>query len=230
MKNTKLALGIALIAIGFTSCKDEKAEQAEKKVDTYVMYVDSLGNVTTEDARENWEGIESSYQLRSGEAEAAIAEMKDKAAAQARLDASRAKYEALKAKIEAEKAAAQAAATTTATATSPNNKQQMRNALFGEGKMGEDMNFSWVNAANIHNVYQQFVHTVENNKDKYSREDWDEIKVMYEALDSRKNTVEKQGLSSEDNRKIAGLKTKFAPMYTLNRMGAKSGEMKRAKE
>lgn len=230
MKNTKLALGIALIAIGFTSCKDEKAEKADKKVDTYVMYVDSLGNVTTEDARENWEGIEASYQLRSGEAEAAIAEMKDKAEAQARLDASRAKYEALKAKIEAEKAEAKVAAAATATATSPSNKQQMRNALFGEGKMGEDMNFSWVNAANIHNVYQQFIHTVENNKDKYSREDWDEIKVMYEALDSRKNTVEKEGLSSEDNRKIASLKLKFAPMYTLNRMGAKSGEMKRAKE
>ena len=226
MKNTKLVLGLAVIAIGFTSCKDEKAEQAEKKVDTYVMYVDSLGNVTAEDARANWEGIEASYQLRSGEAEAAIAEMKDNAEAQARLDASRAKYEALKAKIEAENAAAQV----TATATAPNSKQQMRNALFGEGKMGEDMNFSWVNAANIHNVYQQFVHTVEDNKDKYSREDWDEIKLMYEALDSRKNTVEKEGLTSEDNRKIAGLKAKFAPMYTLNRMGAKSGEMKRAKE
>jgi hypothetical protein len=226
MKNTKLALGLAVIAIGFTSCKDEKAEQAGKKVDTYVMYVDSLGNVTAEDARENWEGIEASYQLRSAEAEAAIADMKDNAEAQARLDASRAKYEALKAKIEAENAAAQVAAT----ATAPNTKQQMRNSLFGEGKMGEDMNFSWVNAANIHNVYQQFVHTVEDNKDKYSREDWDEIKLMYEALDSRKNTVEKEGLSSEDNRKIAGLKTKFAPMYTLNRMGAKSGEMKRAKE
>ncbi|MBG6187302.1 DUF6565 domain-containing protein [Flavobacterium sp. CAN_S2] len=226
MKNTKLALGLAVIAIGFTSCKDEKAEQASKKVDTYVMYVDSLGNVTAEDARENWEGIEASYQLRSAEAEAAIADMKDNAEAQARLDASRAKYEALKAKIEAENAAAQVAAT----ATAPNTKQQMRNALFGEGKMGEDMNFSWVNAANIHNVYQQFVHTVEDNKDKYSREDWDEIKLMYEALDSRKNTVEKEGLSSEDNRKIAGLKAKFAPMYTLNRMGAKSGEMKRAKE
>jgi hypothetical protein len=43
---------------------------------------------------------------------------------------------------------------------------------------------------------------VQANKDKYSREDWDEIKLMYEALDSRKNTVEKEGLSSEDNRKL----------------------------
>ncbi|SFF42155.1 hypothetical protein [Flavobacterium xueshanense] len=226
MKNTKLALGLAVIAIGFTSCKDEKAEQAEKKVDTYVMYVDSLGNVTAEDAKSNWEGIEAAYLIRSGEAEAAIANMKDNVEAQARLDASRAKYEALRAKYEAQKAEAEVAVA----AAAPNPKQQLRNALFGEGKMGEDMNFNWVNAANIHNVYQQFVHTAEDNKDRYSREDWDEIKVMYEALDSRKNTVEKEGLSSEDNRKIAGLKAKFGPMYTLNRMGAKSGEMKRAKE
>ncbi len=223
MKNTKLVLGLAVMAIGFTSCKDEKAEKAEKKIDSYVTYVDSVGNVAEAEAEGNWKGIESSYDLKVIEAEAAIAEIKDNTEAQARLDASKAKYEALKVKMEAKKMAAEAAA-------APSSKQKMRNALFGEGKIGEDMNFSWVNAANIHSVYQQFVHTVENNKDKYSREDWDEVKVMYEALDSRKNTVEKEGLTSEDNRKIAGLKIKFAPMYTLNRMGAKSEEMKKAKE
>jgi hypothetical protein len=166
--------------------------------------------------------------MRSSEAEAALANMKDNAEAQARLDASRAKYEALKAKVEAQRAAAEV--TTVASATGASGKQMLRNALFGEGKIGDDMNFGWVTAANIHSVYQQFVHTVEANKDKYTREDWDEVKVMYEALDMRKNTVEKEGLSAEDNRKIAGLKAKFSPMYTLNRMGAKAGEMKRAKE
>ncbi|MFV5691777.1 hypothetical protein ACM55K_07120 [Flavobacterium sp. LT1R49] len=225
MESKKLLLGVAVIALGFTSCKDEKAEQAEKSVDSYVMYVDSVGNVAAEDARGNWQGIEATYELKSGEAEAAIANMKDNAAAQERLDASRAKYEALKAKYEAEKAPEQP--TTDVTISS---KQQLRNALFGQGKIGDDMNFSWVNAANIHSVYQQFIHTAEDNKDSYTREDWDEIKLMYEALDSRKNTVEKEGLSSEDNRKIAALKFKFAPMLKVNRMGAKSGEMKRAKE
>ena len=53
---------------------------------------------------------------------------------------------------------------------------------------------------------------------------------MYEALDSRKNTVEKEGLTSADNRKIAGLKLQFGPLYTLNRMGAKTEEMQKAKE
>jgi hypothetical protein len=120
--------------------------------------------------------------------------------------------------------------TTVLTPPAPSPKQQLRNALFGEGKIGDDMSFSWVNAQNIHSVYQQFVHTVEIIKDSYSREDWDEIKLLYEALDSRKNTVEKEGLTSEDNRKIAGLKMKFAPMYTVNRMGAKSDENREAKK
>jgi hypothetical protein len=129
----------------------------------------------------------------------------------------------LKAKVEADLTADQPAAVV-------NPKQQLRNALFGEGKIGDDMNFNWVNASNIHRVYQQFIHTAEDHKDSYSREDWDEVKLMYEALDSRKNTVEKEGLTAEDNRKIAGLKFKFAPMLKLNRMGAKSEEMKEAKQ
>ena len=219
-----MVLGLAVIALGFTSCKDEKAVEAEKTVDSYVMYVDSLGNVASEDARENWDGIEATYQIKSGDAQAALANMKDNTAAQERLAAATAKYEAMKAKYEAE------VQENAKVAVAANPKQQLRNALFGEGKIGDDMNFSWVNKDNILGIYQNFVNTVETNKDVYSREDWDEVKLMYEALDSRKNTVEKEGLSGEDNRKIAGLKLKFAPMYTVNRMGAKSGEMKRAKE
>ena len=224
MKSTKMVLGIAVVALGFASCKDEKTEQAEKIVDSYVMYVDSLGNVSSENAKANWQGIEATYQLKSGNAKAALANMKDNAEAQKYLDEANAKYETLKAKYEAEIEAQDKAA------AAANSKQQMRNALFGEGKVGEDMSFAWVDKDNILSVYQQFVDAVETNKDKYSREDWDEIKLMYEALDSRKNTVEKEGLSVDDNRKISGLKLKFAPIYTLNRMGAKSGEMKKAKE
>jgi hypothetical protein len=74
------------------------------------------------------------------------------------------------------------------------------------------------------------VHTAEDNKDNYTREDWDEVKLMYEALDSRKNTVEKEGLSSKDNLKIAGLKIKFAAMAKVNRVGAKGDEMAEAKK
>ena len=220
MKIRNLFLGIALIALGFSSCKDEKEEQAEKAVDNYVIYVDSIEKVAIEDAQNNWEGIDAAYQFRMNEAEANLANLKDSVKAQERILASKGKYEIIRTKMVVK----------TVVAPAVTSKQKLRNALFGEGKIGDDMSFAWVNAANIHDVYQTFIHTAEDNKDSYSREDWDEIKVMYEALDSRKNTVEKEGLTQEDNRKISSLKFKFAPMMKVNRMGAKSEEMKEAKQ
>jgi hypothetical protein len=221
MKNTNLFLVMAVIVLGFSSCKDEKETQAKNAVESYVVYVDSVEGIAVEDAQVNWDAIDAEYQVRINNAEVALADLKDKNEAEAKIIARKAKYESLKTRVVVEEEPEIAT-------LSP--KQKMRNALFGEGKIGDDMNFNWVNKDNIHSVYQQFIHTVERNKDSYTREDWDEIKTMYEALDSRKNTVEKEGLSAEDNRKIAGLKVKFGPMYQLNRMGAKSEEMEKAKQ
>ena len=218
MKNIQILSAIVLIALGFTSCKDEKQEQAKKTIDSYVAYVDSVKNVAAEDLKADWAAVEAEYDRRAENAQLALANIKDNTAETERINTSKIKYEEFKNEMAAK------------LAPPVSSKQQLRNALFGEGKIGDDMSFAWVNAKNIHSVYQQFVHTVENNKDSYSREDWDEIKLMYEALDSRKNTVEKEGLSAEDNRKIAGLKIKFAPMYTVNRMGAKSDETAAAKK
>jgi len=220
MKKRNLFLGLALVALVFTSCKDEKVTAAEKSVDTYVIYVDSIGNIETNEVKANWQAIDEIYQIKVVEADLALENLKEKEAAQTRIDASKAKFSALQAQIEANMQAEAMA----------NSKQLLRNALFGEGKIGNDMNFDWVNKDNILAVYDQFVNTAKDNKDSYSREDWDEIKLMYEALDSRKNTVEKEGLTSADNRKIAGLKLQFGPLYTLNRMGAKTEEMQKAKE
>ncbi|WP_264531046.1 DUF6565 domain-containing protein [Flavobacterium sp. N502540] len=219
MKNISLLSGIAVIAFGFVSCKDEKQEQAEKTIDSYVAYVDSVKNVKADDLKADWKAVEAEYEKRAANAQLALADIKENNAATEKINTSKIKYEEFRNNM-----------VTILAPPSPSPKQQLRNALFGEGKIGDDMNFDWVNAKNIHSVYQQFVHTVEDNKDKYSREDWDEVKLMYEALDSRKNTVEKEGLTGEDNRKIAGLKLKFAPMYTLNRMGAKSKENAAAKK
>lgn len=212
---------MAVLAVGFTSCKSETETRAEKTVESYVTYVDSLGNVASADAKTNWQSIESSYNARTAEAEAALVDIKDRDAAQQRLDASRAKYDQMKAKIQAEIDAEKAAA------SKGNN---LRVTIFGDKMIGNDMSFGWVNKDNIHSVYQQLIHTVERNKDSYSREDWDEIKLLYEALDTRKNTVENEGLSGEDNRAIASLKVKFGPMLAINRMGAKSSENEDAKK
>lgn len=216
MKKRNLFLGVALIAMGFTSCNDKKATQAEESVAAYSNYVDSVGNIPADEARANWQAIDDSYQLKISNAEVALENLKDKEEAQARINESKAKYQALEAEMIA--------------AANVNSKQVLRNALFGEGQIGDDMNFDWVNKDNILAVYDQFVTVADANKDAYSREDWDEVKLLYEGLDSRKNTVEKEGLTSEDNGKIASLKVKFGPMLKFNRIGAKSDEMQEAKE
>lgn len=224
MKKINLFAFAAVAVLGFSSCKDENEKVAEKSFDSYEKYVDSVSNVTVDEAKTNWQAIEADYNTRTAEAEAALANMKDQAVAQERLDKSKAKYAELKAKLEAEAAASAPAP------TASNGKQVLRDAYFGAGKIGEDMNFSWVNKDNIVDVYQNFYDTFDKNKDSYSREDFDEIKAMYEALDAHKNTVEKEGLTGENNRKIAAIKLKFAPKFKWERIGAKAEENQKAKE
>lgn len=216
MKNLKLILGITVFAVTLTSCKNEKQEMAQKKVDNYIIYVDSVSAIETNETAQNWDKIQADYEAKKNEAKAALADLENPNAVEANLDNTTLKFEEYKAKMIINQAEME--------------KQNFRKSLFGEGIIGQDMSFSWVNKDNIADVYGHFVSTVDENKDSYSREDWDEIKLLYEALDTRKNTVENEGLSSEDNQRIAGLKIKFASMYTLNRMGAKSEENAEAKE
>lgn len=221
MKNVKFYITVLSIAAVMTSCKDEKKEMADKMVNDYAAYVDSISQVNPKDATGNWEEIETAANSKKMEAESSLVEVKDKTAYETKIAASSEKYEVFKASLIAEKQKSESEPV--------NNKITFRKALFGV-EIGDDMNFNWVNKDNILKVYDNFVTTVSDNKDSYSREDWDEIKLLYEALDAHKNTVEREGLSSEDNRKIAGLKMKFAPMLKINRAGAKSEENAAAKE
>lgn len=220
MKNLKLALGLVALATIFTSCKDEKQEMAQKSVDSYEKYVDSISNVSQVEAAANWDAIQADYDKMKMDAELTLAEAKEKEALQVTVDNSSTKYEEYKVTVVAEKEKMQA----------DNAKTTLYKTFFGESYINDDMKFNWINKTNILSVYDNFYNTVKANKDSYSREDWDEIKLTYEALDTRKNTVENEGLSSEDNRQIAGIKLKFAPMYTVNRMGAKSQENSEAKK
>ena len=220
MKNLKLLFGIVTVAVSVTSCKNEDQKQAEKTVEKYQMYVDSISKVAQKDAIENWENIEAKYIEAKAEAEIAIEKAENKEELSAQVNDYSMKYDEFKTTVVAEKSKMDATAGTS----------KIRMSLLGNSAVGNDMQFAWVTKDNILSVYENFVKTVQKNKDNYSREDWDEIKLLYEALDNRKNTVEKEGLSSEDNRKIAGLKLKFGPMYTVNRMGTKSEENSKAKK
>lgn len=220
MKNLKLTLGLVVLATAFTSCKDENQTIAESKVDSYEKYVDSVSNIAQEEAAINWAAIQADYEKMKMDAESALANAKDKEALQSEVNNTSIKYEDYKVKVvaESEKANAQ------------NTKLALNKSFFGDNYVNDDMKFAWVNKDNILAVYENFYSSVEKNKDLYSREDWDEIKLSYEALDTRKNTVEKEGLSTSDNLKIAGVKMKFAPMLKIERIGSKSEENAEAKK
>ncbi|WP_313807136.1 hypothetical protein [Flavobacterium sp.] len=217
MKTVFYFVAVAALAITTTSCKDEKKEIAETNVNNYATYVDSITGTDAKEAALNWEEIEATTLYKKEEAEKAAIETSDKTEFEGKINTTTDKFEAFKMTVEKAQAA-------------ENPKQTLRKSLFGDVEIGDDMNFGWVNKDNALKVYDNFVTTVDNNKDAYSREDWDEIKLLYEALDAHKNTVEKNGLSAEDNRKIAGLKIKFSTMYKLNRISAKSAENAAAKE
>lgn len=227
MTKTKLLIAAAIVSVGFTACNNENKE-AKQDAEVLNMYVDSVESATPVYTTENWTAINNGYQERAAKAEKNLAALS--AEEKAKADVSKAKYEALKAKYELAIKEQEMKAAASPANTAPNFRKVLRDRLFGEGKIGDDMQFAFVNADNILAIYKNFVDVVDENKNKYTREDWDEINVLYEALDTRKNTVEKEGLKGADNLKIAGLKIRYAAINATHRGGTKVKENADAKQ
>jgi hypothetical protein len=225
MKKGMLKIGLfSIVLIGMVSCQNKEKEAADARIAELESYVDSLKMANSEEIAANWDVIASDYDKKNSDANEALANLDEatRTSSIEKIDATNVKYSELKASIEAKQ--------TAKVAPQPSASQLLRDRLFGAGKIGDDMSFSWVNKDNILKTYDTFFQSYKDNKEDFSREDYDEIKLMYEALDNRKNTVEKEGLTTEDNTKIASIKFKFGPMFKMNRVGAKSRETAEAKE
>lgn len=217
--NSIFTSAIMLGMLGFVACNNPQNKEAETSTKELNDYIDSVRNVTPEYTNNTyWSGIDEGYRNRVTKAEAYAIEDEQKK----KLEKSKADYQELKTKYEAE-------VKKNNELQLVNKKQQFRDALFGEGKIGTDMGFDWVTAANIKSVYENFVNAVDANKKIYSREDWDEVKVLYEALDTRKNMVEKD-LATKDNMKIAKEKIRFSSIESVNRPLSKVSENSDAKQ
>lgn len=215
-KSNYIVLSVALL-LGASACKNNAPKSETQNFITYVDSIDKVEHVYTV---ENWDNINNEYNQRIATLEQEVANMEEDE--KARLEESKAKFAKLKANYEAK--IAESSQTVIV-----NNKRQLRDRLFGQGVISEDMQFSFVTGKNALSVYETFVNTVVDNKESYSREDWDEIKVLYEALDTRKNAIEKD-LATKDNLKIAALKIKFATVNTIDRSGSKVDENSEAKK
>jgi hypothetical protein len=218
MKKLKQFLFALLVVCAAAACNNSSRD--EIAANDLKNYIDSVSNATVDYTQEQWVLVNDGYEQRM----AKITPVRDdlSEAENATVAASERKYEALKARYETfiEKSNEKLAVTP---------KQRLRNSLIGEGKIGDDLSFSFVTADNALETYTNFVNAIEKNKDNYSREDWDEVKVLYEALDNRKNEIEND-LSGHDNRQIALQKVKFVGLKATNRVTAKAEENKKSKE
>lgn len=232
MKKNVLKIGLlSIILVVLVSCVNKNKELANQRISDLESYVDSLKMVSAEERQANWDQIAADYDSINASANEALLtlEEKDKTTSEEKVKASNAKYDALKVTV-ISKNETEATSDNAVKPPKMSASQALRDRLFGAGKIGTDVNFTWVNKSNILSVYDNFFQSYKQNKSEFTREDYDEIKLLFEALDSRKNTVEKEGLTPEDNRKIAAIKLKFSPMFKVNRVGAKSRENEEAKE
>jgi hypothetical protein len=220
MKTLIKSTGFLAILLALVSCTSEQEKKAGLLADNYIRFVDSVAAIPSEEAAAKWDEIEKIYDKKTSTLNIEVDKLENKAALDKKINEAVARYENFKILIIEKKVVLEA----------NNEDLKEKKVLFGADYVNDNYKFEWVNKDNILAVYDHFVTTVSTYKDAYSREDWDEIKMLYEALDTRKNTIENEGLTSKDNRKIAMLKIKFAPMFTLNRMGAKSEENATAKK
>lgn len=199
--------GIVLSMIGFLllsaiACTGPN-RNAEKEVKDLRHYVDSV-----EQNRHNyyqdetyWSAVEQHYLAEQENIDTKTADL----SIQTKADYEKLKtdYAALKEKYTEERAAI-------------NARLALRNSLYGDVKINDDISFVFMTPANALGIYETFVTTVDNNKETYTREDWDEIKSLYDSMNERKNEIE-NSIGSRDNQKIMNQKVKFIAIKALNR-------------
>ena len=220
MKISNLVAATVIVCFGFTACNSDDNE-IERDLSSLDAYLDSVKSIKPVYSEEGWAKIHTEYNRTIDKVQVAGRELS--ADANQKLEEVKSEYNKLKDEYEVH------IADKKKEAAANDYKVNLRKSLFGEEQVGSDLQFGWVTGKNALSVYDRFVNTVKENRDKYSREDWDEIKTLYEALDTRKNEIEKD-LPSSDNLKVAKLKVQFAGLKAVRRPASKIGENEEAKD
>jgi hypothetical protein len=219
IKQTFSVVLSVMLSVAMVSCESESEKQIDRDLTRLGVYLDSVEAATPVYTEQAWDNIQAEYNNTIAKIDVGGKEMsKD---ANTKLEAVKADYNKLKVDYNSHIASAKEQAANS-------YKTNLRKDLFGGEQIGDDKQFNFVTAQNALSVYDRFVTTVKNNKNEYSREDWDEIKVLYEALDNRKNEIEKD-LATSDNLKIAKHKIQFASIQAVKRPASKIGENEDAK-
>lgn len=216
MKTTQRFGFLLTLLVVILSCKSEEEKQAEITIAEYERFVDSLNQVTMDEAEPNLAKMEAEFELKSEEAEKAMEEFsaQERAKKVEKLKRAKSKYvkysETVKNNI-------------IKNALSP--LQALRNSLFGTGKVNDNRNFSWVTNTTILSVYEQVFEVYKDHNHEYSKEEIDEIKLLMKGLNQRRSEIEKE-IPSKDNNRIGIIKFKMSAKLRIDRLSARSEEKK----
>lgn len=212
---------IAVFAIvGLVACNNANSNQElTAQVESLQKWVDSVkaNNVNYDSA--TWASLDQQYTAASAQL---TANENLKEEEKAKVEASQKNWEEFKVDYTTKMNEAKMA-TPEITGFNDEAKVKLAKTIFGEVAMMNSMDFSWVNASNILSTYNGFYEKFKANQSLYNNDELAYVKALYEALDIRKNEVEKEeAFKGSDNVKIAQTKTKFASLFASTKTGEKS--------
>lgn len=173
-------------------------------VNEFAGYVDSVDKAEPVYTEAQWQIIDDGYQKRLVKVEGVDKMEEDD---QKKVAESKVQYTALKGRYEAK---------ITEVKTVDNNRMKIRNQLLGDAYPAMDDQWMFVTPQNIVDVYEKMVDNTRKYGDNYTDAEWAVAKAMWNALNDRKNQVEKD-ISTRDNLRIAGLKVAYAAIKSVNR-------------
>ena len=206
MKILNLSLSSLALSLFAISCGSGNKDEAEKRVVEFSRYVDSVSVIKNEDLKENWESVEKAYTEKKLQAQSALETMSSNPDLRKNLDEANSRFKKFKNRftIGAEKRAL------------TERTMNFRKTFFDRDDISADLKFELAFKDNFVSVYENFINKVIVNQDTYSIDDWNEIKLIHDALTLRKKTIEEvEGFSTTENLKISKLKLKFVEVYDL---------------
>jgi hypothetical protein len=209
----------ALAIVALVACNNAKHNDLTAQVDNLQKWVDSVKAANVVYDSSTWVALDSKY----SEANASLTASELKEDEKAKLEATQKSWDEYKTTYIAKMDEAKKAAMPAEPAFNDEAKMKVAKNIFGEVTMTNTMDFSWVNASNILSTYNNFYEKFKANQATYNTDELAYIKALYEALDARKNEVEKEkAFKGSDNVKIAQTKVKFASLFAADKTEAKT--------
>lgn len=212
-KKMKKLILLAVLAAGFIACNSNKGAEQSVELDNLNAWLDSVSNLENVTV-EQWTSIEGEYAMATMSIDTATMD-----------ESGKVKYTESVSRWEMMKAANMEKMNAEAAAVSVVMTPEMITEFYGPGIiMANENDYSFMTAENALAIYENFYDRAVFHKDDYTSDQWNLVKAMYEKMDAQKNVVEKEGLKTSDNLKIAKTKAKFVVLFNTNKTEAKIEE------